>query len=213
MQNGPSETHPSNPLKVGALGPVGTRKLQRPSNLDIQLGRRPKDKLGLTKELPGNQDQIRQRLLSMLLINLHLTVILLDDTTSHLGSGDQPDSANEQVLALGLKSLPDLAGDADLVVGVQLDLLVDVVAARADVEEIDAQFGEQLGQTDGLRDTPALAGVFHPFRGRDAEEEGHGFWHDGAGGLDHLDQEPGAVLEGAAVLVCPLLFLLLASCC
>ena len=83
-----------------------------------------------------------------------------------------------------------------------VDLLVLVVAAGRNVEQIDAETGEELGELDGLREIPAgLAGVLHPLGGGDAEEEGHGLGDDGADGLGDLDENAGAVLEGAAVVV------------
>ena len=83
-----------------------------------------------------------------------------------------------------------------------IDLLVLVVAAGGDIEQINAEVGEELGELDGLGQVPrGLAGVLHPLGRGDADEQGHGLGDNGADGLGDLDQNAGAVLERAAVVV------------
>ena len=84
-----------------------------------------------------------------------------------------------------------------------LDLLVAVIAAGRDVQQIDAEGRQEFSKGDGVGDGPAVVrfAVVHPFGGGDAVEQGHGVRDDGADGLDDFEREADAVGESAAVRV------------
>lgn len=131
---------------------------------------------------------------------------ILNDVPGHLGHRDESHSADEHLLPGLLETFANLAGQIDLVVRVELNLLVKSVTARRYIQKIDAELWKHVGELDALWHIPAfLAGPFHPFRGRDAEEQGHRVGDGGANGLDALDQEADAVFEAASVLIGALL--------
>lgn len=203
-----------NPLR---LAPAGAMILVGPGDLDPEVVGDAQGELGLAQELARQQHQVRLGPLARALLldldgaaagpavalGLRLGVaLLLDDGPRHLGVGDEAHGADQQLLPILLHGVANRARQVDLVVRVDLNLLVGVVAARAHVQQVDAGGRQQPGQLDAVLERPArVPGVLHPLGGRDAQKERHGVGYDLADRLDDLKEEARPVLKAAAVLV------------
>lgn len=141
--------------------------------------------------MPRHEDQVGR-----------LLPALLHDVPGKLGAVNVAHGADHQVQPVGAECAANRARQVGLVRLFAEQPLPGVVAAAADVEGVDAQRGQQLGEPDGAFEVPrGLARPFHPLGGRDAQPEGHGVGDDGAHRLDDLAEEAGAVVKGAAVAV------------
>ena len=89
-------------------------------------------------------------------------------------------------------------GKRHLITGADLDLLRGGQAPAADVEHVHALVLEQFAELHRLFQVPAALG---PVGGAQAHEEGQVVGPDVPHGADDFEQQPGAVFEGAAVVV------------
>lgn len=164
-----------------------------PLDLDAELVRGAQDELGLAEELARSEHGVGLG---------DAAVALLHDVARHLGARDHADGADEQLDPLLGQRLADGAGQVHLVVRVDGDLLAVRVAARADVEQVDARGRQQLREADAVLERPAgLARVLEPLGRRDAQQQGHGLRDDLAHGRDGLEEQARAAREVAAVRV------------
>jgi hypothetical protein len=122
-----------------------------------------------------------------------------EDVVGLLGAGDHADGSGEEA---GFAT--DALGEMGLVSGADGDLGGGEVSTAGDIEEIDAVGFEEAGKFDGLLEGPFLVGVVggSPVCGGDADEEGQMGGPNGADFASDFEEEAGAVLEAAAVLVC-----------
>lgn len=140
-------------------------KLTWPPDIHTQLPRNIQHPLRFPQELPSDQNHIGHGLFTVLGIG-HLLRCLsfLVDTVLKLGDGaglldnvsrllcfcDHANSADEKLQVIGMHGVPDTVGDLNLVVlGVKpVDTLVRMVAAAADVQQVNAQSRKLFGHLD-----------------------------------------------------------------
>lgn len=165
----------------------GAEVLDRPGDLLVENLCSVEGPVGVAEEFAGEKD------------NVSLTVA--DDLVGLLGRGDHADRAGDD---RGFAA--DGFGVGNLIAGADGDLLGRMVAAGGDVDEVYPFFFEESGEGYGLGQVPACAeGFGGPVGGGDADEEGKMLRPGGAEGADDFEGEAGAVFEGAAVLVNPLI--------
>lgn len=117
---------------------------------------------GLPQELSRSLHEIRLDRLPMLALDLDRLrlgphdLAVLHHRPRKLARGDEPHGRNQEVRAVSPHGVADLAGQVRLEGLVDLDLLRGVVAAAADVEHVDAQRGEELGEADAAVDGPGF---------------------------------------------------------
>lgn len=130
----------------------------------------------------------------------------MNDVLGKFAVVDEANSSNLEFQPILLDSLTDMLSELRLEGWANLDLLVDVVAAAAHVEDVDTQGRELLSEARGAFQVPGrLAGVFYPLGRGETEPERHVLGDDGADGRDDFSGEAGAVFEAAAVFVGSLL--------
>ncbi|CAI6098170.1 unnamed protein product [Clonostachys chloroleuca] len=177
--------------------------LVRTLDLYVQVLGHPQYKLGISEELPGHEHKVRPGDLPVLQLDADPAIpVLLHDFASHVGLPYLTNRRNLEIQPLCPHGLSNLAREVALVVRVDLDLLVVVVATAADIEDIDGQPGEDLGQADAVVDIPGLlVRILHPLRRRDAEPQRRGLGDDGTHRRDDLPEEPSPVLKATAVVI------------
>lgn len=97
--------------------------------------------------------------------------VLLQQIVRKVSVVDHADCADCQLIAEGFL---DFDGEGSLVCGFCVRVLQRVVAAGADVEDVDALVGENPGELDCVVAGPGffdLGGFFEPVGGADAEED------------------------------------------
>lgn len=163
-------------------------------NSDIQLIRPRPDQTRVLLEHAASRNQIQWRII--------FAVSSRDGLLGKLAGLDTSNSTDKHLVAHGGL---DLLCKMGLVSGSSNHLLVCVVSAAGDVEDIDTAVGEDLGQLDALVDGPAVSAPLRvgvePVGGADADEQRHVLGDGFARGIDELDGEAGAVLEATAVLI------------
>lgn len=148
----------------------------------------------LTSSLQGKGRVLEPRASSSNQIGLALCHNLI----GLLAVGDRAHSNDAQALDL----LLDTLGKVNLVTGRVGNLLIGSVACRRDVHNIDASVASPLGDLDSLVDGPGGdIQVLNTVGSGQAQEHRLLSREVGADGLDDLEQQTGAVLERAAVMV------------
>lgn len=149
------------PLLLGKRRP---RILQRQPNPHPKLARHLGHKLWLPQILPRNQHQIRLGLGPVFTIHLYRP-ITLHHILGHFGVGNHAHRSDEHLLALFPEMLPNLARQINLIVRVHFNLLGRVVAARGNIQQINAQVSNEGGNLFGFAKVEGrLAKVGHPLR-------------------------------------------------
>lgn len=116
------------------------------------------------------------------------------------------DGANRRDQHLIANPLLNRLREGSLVARTALDLLLGMLAPRADVQHIHPVLGQDLRQAHRVGQGPALLGpealdLLEPVGRRDAQEQRHRLGNGGAHRIHDLERQPRAVLERAAVLV------------
>lgn len=127
--------------------------------------------------------------------------ILFQQFVRQLSVIDHADNADGQLVS---KRLLDLDCEGCLVGRASVRMLSRVVAARADIQDVETFFGQNASELDGVVGSPRLRNVgrlLEPVSGGNAEEEWHVLGDDLACLLNKLDGKTGAVLEAATVVV------------
>lgn len=152
-------------------------------------------------ELIGPREDQARVLLEASADSDDVETVFLEQIVGQVSIVNHADNTDGQLIA---NSFLDLDGERRLVCRACVRVLQWVVAARADVQDVNTVVSQDAGELDSVVYGPGLGDfgdLLEPVGGGDAEEERHFLGDDLAGLFDELDGEAGAVLETAAIVV------------